>query len=53
MASGQSCISLAAGRSVDSPVLCALEKALSQESVLQKFFGMELAHFDLPITEFC
>lgn len=37
MASGQSCISLAAGRLVDSPVLCALEKALSQESVLQKF----------------
>lgn len=47
--SGKSCISLAAGRSVDSPVMFALEKALSQESVLQKF-RMEQADFDLPVT---
>lgn len=32
---GQSCMSLAAGRSVDSPVWFALAKALSQEGVLQ------------------
>lgn len=50
---GQTCISLAAGRPVDSPVQFALVKALSQEAVFQNLtsrMGLAVSAFETPVA---